>query len=218
MKIQIPINHLFKCIGKGRLVLMMLIVLGCFSGSTSLSAVANDSKNHKSTALHGTARPSLAPQRHQAAMSGSKTPVLLGLYTPNYLGDQSVIDKELREVDVWAGKRHAIAGFFMDEVDVWAGKRHAIAGFFMNIEDSNPAYNVRERLERLRQNGYTAFINLDSTCPSAQIAEGGVDKSLRNLAQAYAAWSKQKEGRMAFIAPFQSTIALTPRAGVVGQP
>jgi len=185
MRIQIPTNHLFKLIGKGHLVLLMLIVLGCFCGSTSLSAVANGSKNDKSTAWKGTARSSLAPQRHQAAMSGSKTPVLLGLYTPNYLGNQSVIDKELREVDVWAGKRHAIAGFFMD------------------IEDSNPAYNVRERLEKLRQNGYTAFINLDSTRPAAQIAGGDVDKSLRKFAQVYADWSKQGEGRMAFIAPFQ---------------
>lgn len=154
---RISANQLFKFIWKRWLLLMMLVLLGSFAGHQNLPF---------------------------SAVRGANAPVLLGLYTPNYLGTQSVIDKELRQVDVWAGKRHSIAGFFMD------------------IEDSNPAYNIGERLERLRQNGYTAFINLDSTRSIAQIAGGDVDKSLRKLAQAYADWSNRGKGRMAFIAPF----------------
>lgn len=131
----------------------------------------------------------LGSKNTQAIADGVKPietpPVLLGLYAPNYLGEQGVIDNELRQVDNWAGKRHAIAGFFMD------------------IEDSNPSYNIGQRLERLRQNGYTAFINLDSTRSASAIARGDTDKSLQKLAQAYAQWSKQGKGRIAFIAPFQ---------------
>ena len=142
---------------KGRLVLMMLILLGGIFTSRG----------------------------NQATVSGSNTPVLLGLYAPDYLGNQSVIDSELRQIDDWAGKRHSLAGFFID------------------IQDSNPAYNIPAPLERLRQNGYTAFINLKSTRQAAEIARGDVDSSLRRVAQAYAEWSNRGEGRMAFIAPLQ---------------
>lgn len=148
-------------------LVLTLVLLGGLFGIKN--AAADTSRNQSS---------------HQAVRN-SHIPVLLGLYTPNYLGLQRVIDRELRQVDNWAGKRHSLAGFFMD------------------IEDSNPAYNIKERLEILRRNGYTAFINLDSTRSAAQIARGDVDQSLRKLAQAYADWSKQGSGRMAFIAPFQ---------------
>ena len=149
--------------------LLILIMLGGVLSETQISAAPNPSGNRPNAAV---------PQ-------ASKPPVLLGLYAENYLGDQSVIDKELRQIDDWSGKRHSLAGFFM------------------NMEDSNPAYNVGERLERLRKNGYTAFINLDTTRTTAQIAKGDIDNSLRKVAKAYAEWSSKGEGRIAFIAPLQ---------------
>lgn len=34
-----------------------------------------------------------------SAVKGSNIPVLLGLYAPDYLGTQSVIDSQLRQID-----------------------------------------------------------------------------------------------------------------------
>ncbi|PIG93828.1 hypothetical protein CSQ79_09420 [Gloeocapsopsis sp. IPPAS B-1203] len=168
-------DRIWRCATRNRIfsqwqwrLVILLILLGIF-GIKHLPSVA---KSYQS------------PSSPQATQKNSH-PVLLGLYTPNYLGSQRTIDRELRQLDDWAGKRHSLAGFFMD------------------IEDSNPAYNITNRLELLRSNGYTAFINLDSTRSAAQIARGDVDKLLRKLAQAYAVWTKQGSGRMAFIAPFQ---------------
>lgn len=110
-------------------------------------------------------------------------PVLLGSYAPNYLGTQTAIDTQLRQIDTWAGKRMSIAGIFMD------------------LEDSNPAYNIPVPLELLRRNGYTAFINFTSNRTAAQIANGSIDPAIRRMAQAYASWISQGTGRMAFLAP-----------------
>lgn len=120
------------------------------------------------------------------AMANNVKPrVLLGLYSEHYLGDQGVIDRELRQVDEWSGKRHSLAAFFMD------------------MEDSNPSYNIGVRLERLRNNGYTAFINLDTTRTAAQVANGEVDGAIVKFARAYAEWFSKGDGRQAFIAPMQ---------------
>ncbi|MEH2007040.1 glycoside hydrolase family 26 protein [Nostoc sp.] len=159
---------------KVRLALMMLILLGSILVSKNLMAVADASRqleNRKGNQI-----------RNQTAFG---IPVLLGLYTPDYIGNQSTIDSQLRQVDQWTGKRHSIAGFFFD------------------IEDSNPAYNIPVSLEQLKHNGYTAFINLKSTRSAAQIARGDIDSSLQKVAKAYAKWANQGEGRIAFIAPLQ---------------
>lgn len=126
-----------------------------------------------------------ASQSITAAVKGSNIPVLLGLYAPDYLGLQNIIDSQLRQIDQWVGKRHSIAGFFID------------------IEDENPAYNIPVPLEQLRQNGYTAFINLKSTRTAIQIGKGDLDNGLQKIAKAYAEWTSRGEGRMAFIAPLQ---------------
>jgi hypothetical protein len=147
----------FKPMKKLRLVLMMLILLASLFVTKNLTA----------------------------AVKGSNTPVLLGLYAPDYLGTQSVIDSQLRQIDQWAGKRHSIAGYFMD------------------IEDSNLAYNIPVPLEQLWQNGYTAFINFKSTRQAVQIARGDLDSKLQKMAKAYAEWTNRGEGRMAFIALLQ---------------
>lgn len=115
----------------------------------------------------------------------SKPPVLLGLYTSGYAGDRGVIDRELRQIDAGVGKHHSLVGIFMD------------------IQDENPTYNIGNRLELLRQNGYSAFINLKSSRTAAEIARGDLDSDLRKVAKAFADWSRRGEGRMAFIAPLQ---------------
>jgi hypothetical protein len=46
-----------------------------------------------------------------ALANNTKPPVLLGLYNEYYLGEQNVIDIELRQLNNWSGKRHSIAGF-----------------------------------------------------------------------------------------------------------
>ncbi len=115
----------------------------------------------------------------------TKPPILLGLYTKGYAGEQQIIDRELRQVEEAAGKKHAIVGIFMD------------------IQDENPDYNIGHRLELLRENGYTAFINLKATYTAAEIARGDLDKDIRRVAKAVADWTGKGEGRMMFIAPLQ---------------
>ncbi len=120
-----------------------------------------------------------------APLALTPPPVMLGLYTRGFAGDQGVIDRELREIDAWAGRQTSITGVFLD------------------IEGDNPAYNIPTLLGRLRQNGYTAFINLKSRRTATAIAQGDVDAALRNIAQAYADWAKGGPDRMVFIAPLQ---------------
>jgi Protein of unknown function (DUF3131) len=109
--------------------------------------------------------------------------IMLGAYTKGYLGTQSIIDRELNDINRWSGKQMSIAGLFTD------------------LEDPNPAYNIPNQLETLRRNGYTAFVNFSSRRSAAAIANGEIDPAIRKLAQGYAAWIKQGSGRMALIAP-----------------
>ncbi|MBW4576535.1 MAG: hypothetical protein KME08_14770 [Aphanothece sp. CMT-3BRIN-NPC111] len=122
-------------------------------------------------------------KQQSAPAEAGTAPVLLGVYSPNYLGTQSAIDTQLRQLDTWSGKRLSIAGTFID------------------LEDSNPAYNIPVPLDLLRQNGYTAFINFASTRTAAQIARGDIDPAIKRMATAYASWVSKGGGRMAFIAP-----------------
>lgn len=157
-------------------ILMLLAIAG-----TSTYGLQNIPTFAKGRPVQRTNSQQILSQNVPAA----KPPVLLGLYTKGYAGDQRVIDSELRQIDAWAGKRHTLAGIFM------------------NMEDNNPAFNVGGRLEKLRQNGYTAFLNLDTTRTAAQVAKGDIDNSLRKIARAYADWVKKGEGRIAYIAPMQ---------------
>ncbi|CAN1212566.1 GH26 domain-containing protein [Tumidithrix helvetica PCC 7403] len=159
----------------GMFVLGLLFVLAIASGH-DLMAVANE-------------RDPLSPKPPDRLLLQTapiaKPPVLLGLYTDGYAGSQSTIDRELHQVDEWSGKKHAIVGIFMD------------------IQGDNPAYNIGHRLELLRENGYTAFINLKSTRLAAEIARGDLDSDLRRVASAVADWTNKGDGRMMFVAPLQ---------------
>lgn len=110
--------------------------------------------------------------------------VLLGVSPTGYVGDQSVIDNELKALDNWAGKSVSVVGFFM------------------NIQEHNPRYDIHYQFETLYQNGYTGFLNLMTDHQMYKIARGDFDSNIRDIAKAYAEWSSLGPNRMAFIAPF----------------
>ncbi|MBE9029801.1 DUF3131 domain-containing protein [filamentous cyanobacterium LEGE 11480] len=112
-----------------------------------------------------------------------KPPVLLGAYSQRYLGEQAAIDQDLHGISQWAGKRLSLAGLFFD------------------LEDENPSYNIPRQLEKLHQNGLTAFLNFSARHPAAKLANGDLDRQIQQIAQAFATWAKQGGQRMAFLAP-----------------
>ncbi|MEH2239323.1 hypothetical protein [Nostoc sp.] len=82
---------------KVRLALMMPILLGSIFPNKNLMAVTDASRQLENRKLNQI--------RNQIA---SNTPVLLGLYAPDYQGNQSKIDSQLRQIDQCVGKRHSI--------------------------------------------------------------------------------------------------------------
>ncbi len=160
-------NHRFRQLK--RLISMMLVLLGITISLLLSNEQQLNARNSMNLAQKG---------------ETTTTPILLGIYTRNYVGKQDVIDREL------------------NKINDWTGKRHALAGIFMNIEDSHPEYNIPMILESLRRNGYTGFINLQSQRTAKEIAQGNFDAAVQRFARAYEKWSSQGEGRMAFIAPF----------------
>lgn len=117
----------------------------------------------------------------------SGSPLLLGTYSPAYLGEQKNIDTYLKSLDSWSGKGLSIAGTFLD------------------LHDPNPDYNVYYPMERLWANGYTAFVNLMTDGSAAQVAQGAEDGNIQKIAAAFANWmalaQEKKEQRFVFIAP-----------------
>jgi hypothetical protein len=117
----------------------------------------------------------------------SGSPLLLGTYSPAYLGTQEAINTHLISLDNWSGKGISIAGVFLD------------------LHDPNPSYNVRVPLELLWDNGYTAFVNLMTNRSAAQVAQGAEDGNIQETAAAFAYWmalaQEQNQERFVFIAP-----------------
>lgn len=115
------------------------------------------------------------------------SPLILGVYSPAYLGTQSAIDTNLKSLDTWAGKGNSLAGMFLD------------------FNDPNPFYNVRVPLELLWNNGYTAFVNLMTTRTAADIARGKEDANIHETAAAFGYWMAQAlqedQLRFVFLAP-----------------
>ena len=112
-------------------------------------------------------------------------PFMLGIYPYGPLGqnDQASID------------------FLLHGADTWAGKGHSLVGVFVDLEDANPTYNFYGMLDMLWTNGYTAFVNLNSTRTAAQIASGTIDAKIRALGAAYADFISLGGGRKAFLGP-----------------
>jgi Protein of unknown function (DUF3131)/Glycosyl hydrolase family 26 len=119
----------------------------------------------------------------QSTKTQASAPVLLGSYAQGYVGDVSVVNREL----------HGFSG--------WADKKLSLAGIFYDLEDDNPGYNIPQQLETLRQNGMTAFLNFSSRRTAKQIANGAVDRNIQQIAEAYASWIKQGDNRIAMLAP-----------------
>ena len=122
-----------------------------------------------------------------AANYRNTAPILLGVYSPAYLGTQSAIDTHLKALDNWSGKKTTLAGMFLD------------------FHDSNPSYNVRVPLELLWDNGYTGFVNLMTNRSAAYIAQGGEDANIHEVAAAFAYWmylaQQENQQRFVFLAP-----------------
>ena len=123
------------------------------------------------------------PIQSTTPVQSSQSPILLGAYTPGYLGTQSVVDQSLNGLSDWSGKKLSIAGVFIE------------------LEDPNPAYNVPMQLETAKRNGYTSFVNLTSKRTAAEIANGSIDPALKRLAESYATWIKGGSDRVAYLAP-----------------
>ena len=113
--------------------------------------------------------------------------VLLGVYPKDYMGTQSNINSNLKDLDNWTGKGTTIAALFMA------------------FEFPNPNYNVPVPLELLWDNGYTPFVNLMTDQSAADIAQGREDNNIRSYASAFAYWAAlaQQDGeqRLVFLAP-----------------
>jgi hypothetical protein len=165
-----------KAIWNRRQLLLLPLLLATLASYSHLPALSRDPGRSASAKPIATSK--------QALVKSSNAPVMLGIYQTGYLGEPDVVEKELHQLDRWAGKQLSIAGLFVD------------------IEDSNPDYNIPVPLELLRQKGYTAFINLTSSRTMAEIARGNLDRSLQRTAKAYAKWVSQGQNRTVFIAPF----------------
>ena len=172
---QNALPRTIKTFWQGRQLLLLPLLLAGLAISSNLPALSR----HPGRAT--SVKPTAVPKR--SAVKSPKVPVMLGIYQTGYLGKPDVVEKELRQLDHWAGKPMSIAGLFFD------------------IEDTNPDYNIPVPLELLRQKGYTAFINLTSSRTMAEIANGTVDRSLQKMAKAYAKWASQGQ-RTVFMAPF----------------
>ncbi|NEQ52688.1 MAG: hypothetical protein F6K11_21550 [Leptolyngbya sp. SIO3F4] len=110
-------------------------------------------------------------------------PMLLGLYTPDFVGQAYVLREQVQAIERWTGQQHSLVGLFLD------------------LEAANPAYDIPAVLNRLHDNGYSAFINFTSRRTATQIAAGNIDKAIEKTAQAYGNWAKNLETPLIFIAP-----------------
>ena len=135
------------------------------------------------TQIPKTQTPKTQIPKTQIPRTQTSSPVLLGSYTQGYVGDVSVVNREL----------HGFSG--------WADKKLSMGGVFFDLEDDNPRYNIPQQLETLRQNGMTAFLNFSSRRSAAEIANGAVDRNIQQIAEAYANWIKKGDNRIAMFAP-----------------
>jgi hypothetical protein len=131
-------------------------------------------------------------------MNKPHPPFLLGIYPQGPLGqnDRAYIDAQLHNADTWAGKGHSLVGVFID------------------LEATNLEYNVTGMLDMLWTNGYTAFVNLNSTRTAAYIAGGSMDTKIRAFGTAYANFVNLGGGRKAFLGPLPEMNGSWPSYGL----
>jgi hypothetical protein len=114
-------------------------------------------------------------------------PILLGIYSQGWPGDQNTMDNEFHSLDSWAGKRLSIAGTFISFVD------------------PNYPHDVTDQLNMMWNNGYTPFVNIDVgtlKLSAYDIAVGKIDGNIHSWARAFALYANGGQ-RMAFLAPLQ---------------
>jgi hypothetical protein len=113
--------------------------------------------------------------------------VLLGIYPPNFIGSQAIINNDLKTIDTWSGKQLSLVGIFE------------------GVEDPNPAYNMPTQMGLLWNAGYTPFINLETSGTLANINSGSLDSKFQAMALAFKAWHdtgvSSGQNRIAFVAP-----------------
>ena len=110
-------------------------------------------------------------------------PLLTGIYTPGFIGERSVLRRQVQVVDAFINQKHSLVGFFID------------------LEADNPDYDISAALNRLYENGYTGFINFTTQRTAEEIASGGIDRAIERMARAYRRWAQHVEHPVAFIAP-----------------
>ncbi|MEM9006434.1 MAG: glycosyl hydrolase [Cyanobacteria bacterium P01_F01_bin.86] len=108
--------------------------------------------------------------------------LLVGLYTPGYVGESSVLRQEVQAVDSFS-------------------QQHSLVGLFIDLEAPNPGYDIPTALHQLHDNGYTGFVNFTSQRSAAAIASGQIDLAIKRMAQAYREWAEDVEHPLTFIAP-----------------
>ena len=114
-------------------------------------------------------------------VSGNPSQIMLGIYPPTFIGNRQTLHQEVTRIGNWAGKRFSLVGSFVD------------------LESHNPAYDIPVSLGLLHREGYTGFINLNSTRTMKEIARGKADQGIIKIARAYADWSSQGTDRIAYI-------------------
>lgn len=120
---------------------------------------------------------------HLSKKALSKNNMLLGVYSPTYLGSRSSIKKQLVDLDSWAGKKHSLAGIFMD------------------LETQNPHFDIPAQAELLYEYGYTPFFNLTSQRSAKEIIAGKVNENIYNMGAAFANLLKKNPQQKILIAP-----------------
>lgn len=109
-------------------------------------------------------------------------PLLTGIYTPGFVGDSSVLRRQVQAVDAFSQK-------------------HSLVGMFIDLEAKNPDYDIVTSLNQLQDNGYTGFINFTSQRTAQEIAAGKTDRAIQRMARAYKTWATELDNPITFVAP-----------------
>ena len=109
--------------------------------------------------------------------------LLLGAYSPRYLGTSERVEQQLTS---W---------------DALVPQRLTLGGVFVGVEDPDPTNDIPGVFRSLTDAGYTPFVNLVSERTMAELARGDLDEPLSEIALAFAAWTEDHPDTAIFLAP-----------------
>ena len=112
----------------------------------------------------------------------SDLPLLAGIYTAGFVGDTSILQTQVQDVDAFS-------------------QQHSLVGIFIDLEAHNPDYDIPVALGQLSDNEYTGFLNFTSKRSAKDIASGRIDRDIVKVARAYKKWTEQVENPITFVAP-----------------